>query len=154
MTEAPSTARRTARVAAGTLVALGSGHLAVVTTVGRDRLAAWADSGLWAAVPLFPGPDPSATTLQDQAAFWSGVGSFAVPLVALGGLVWWLAGKGTIPPTPLGWALVAWFAVGAIVLVPSPMILGALAGALLVVAARLSRPRSAPRGRRTSSSRP
>lgn len=154
MIEAPPTALRTARVAAGTLVTLGTGHLVIVSAVGRDRLAAWVDAGLWAAVPLFPGARPSAATLNDQVAFWSGVGSFAVPLVVLGVLVWWLAGRGIVPPAAVGWSLVVWFALGAVLLVPSPMIVGALAGALLVVTDRLSRPRSPARRPRTSWSRP
>ncbi|WP_264031676.1 DUF6463 family protein [Cellulosimicrobium sp. SH8] len=154
MTDTPSSALRAARIAAGTLVTLGAGHLAIVSAVGRDRLAAWVDAGLWAAVPLFPGARPSAATLDDQVVFWSGVGSFAVPLVLLGGLVWWLASRRIVPPAAVGWGLVAWFTLGAVVLVPSPMIVGALAGALLVVADRLSRPRSPARRPRTSSSRP
>ncbi|MFE6236668.1 DUF6463 family protein [Cellulosimicrobium sp. NPDC057862] len=154
MIEASSSALKATRVAAGTLVTLGTGHLVIVSVVGRDRLAAWVDTGLWAAVPLFPGARPSTATLNDQVAFWSGVGSFAVPLVVLGGLVWWLASRSLVPPEAVGWGLVAWFALGAVVLVPSPMIVGALAGALLVVAARLSRPRPPGRRPRTSSSRP
>jgi hypothetical protein len=162
-----SRARTTVRVAAAILVALGIGHLALMGVVAGARMAGWVESGLWGAVPLRPGPDPDETALLDSTAFWSGIGSFAVPLVVLGLLLWWLTGRGVVPPAFVGWTLTAWFVVGGVVLVPSPMFVGALAGLLLVLAARIrerpaetvesdvSRPPALqPSRRRTSSSRP
>jgi hypothetical protein len=136
MGSSTSRARTTVRVAAGILVTLGVGHLALTGAVAGARMAGWVESGLWGAVPLRLGADPGETALRDSAAFWSGLGSFAVPLVTLGLLLWWLSGRGIVPPAFVGWTLAAWFVVGGVVLVPSPMVVGALAGLLLVVAAR------------------
>jgi hypothetical protein len=125
------------RWASGIMLALGGGHLVVLTLVFRGRVDAMLDNGLWAAVPL-TGPDaePTVEALRNAATFWGGPGSFAVPLILLGYLVWHLAGRGFAVPAGIGWALAAWCLVGGVLLVPSPFFLGLVPSVLIVLAAR------------------
>lgn len=128
---------RLLRIAGAILVALGTGHLALATVLTRATLLGWATDGVWAAVPLLPGATPAGA--RDALAFWGGPGGFAVPLVALGLLLWHLAGCGVRVPAFVGWIVAVWCLVGAVVLVPSPFVVGAVAGMLVVLAARTSR---------------
>jgi len=75
-------------------------------------------------------------SLRNEVTFWAGPGSFAVPLILLGCLVWHLAGRGVRVPAWVGWALAAWCLVGGVLLVPSPYFAGTVAGALVVLGAR------------------
>jgi hypothetical protein len=127
-----NTGTRLLRWAAGIMLVLGIGHLALLTFISRDDVAGWADRGLWAAVPLFSG----GRNLENQVAFWAGPGSFAMPLILLGCLVWHLAGRGVAVPAGIGWGLAVWCLVGGVLLVPSPYFAGAVAGALVIVAGR------------------
>ncbi|MEV4334376.1 DUF6463 family protein [Streptomyces sp. NPDC049597] len=130
--------KRLLRCASGIMLVLGAGHLSLLALIARDDVTGWADRGIWAAVPLelAGGADPTARTLQNEVAFWAGPGSFSVPLVLLGCLVWHLAGRGVAVPAGIGWGLAAWCAVGGVLLVPSPFFAGTVAGALIVLAAR------------------
>jgi hypothetical protein len=126
------------RAGAAILVVLGVGHLAIIVAFDGAKMLHWLDEGFLAAVPLRAGPQPSAGALQNALVFWAGVGSFAIPSILLGALLWGLAQRGITPGAWLGWAVAAWFAVLALLLVPSPAILGVGAGLLLVLAARRS----------------
>ncbi|MFF4413672.1 DUF6463 family protein [Streptosporangium sp. NPDC001559] len=137
---------RMLRWASGIMIALGAGHLSVVVLTGWARISDWVRQGLWAAVPfLGTGGDTGelVETLRDKTVFWAGPGSFAVPLVLLGCLTWHLAGRGVTVPAGVGWGVAVWCVVGGVILVPSPFFLGAVAGALIVLAARRDVP--APR---------
>jgi hypothetical protein len=136
-TEPARTAGRRLRWAGGIMLALGAGHLALATAISWDSVAGWVDRGLWAAVPLLPNADdPTVETVRNSAAFWAGPGSFAVPLILLGGLTWHLARRGVPVPAGIGWGLAAWCLLGGILLVPSPYFAGVVAGALIILAAR------------------
>ena len=125
------------RWAAAILVTLGVGHLTILSVVFSDKLANWVDQGLWAAVPLMGGDgEPTVASLQNSVTFWGGPGSFAVPLILLGCLLWILAGRGVAIPAAIGWALAAWCVVGGVLLVPSPFFGGVISGLLIVMAAR------------------
>lgn len=118
---------------------LGVGHLSLATISGMADIRGWLDRGLWAAVPLGIGEADSEQTvesLRNAVTFWAGAGSFAVPLILLGFLTWHLAGRGIALPAGVGWGLAVWCALGGVVLVPSPFVAGAVAGALVVLAAR------------------
>ncbi|MFI6479988.1 DUF6463 family protein [Nonomuraea sp. NPDC050663] len=126
------------RWASGIMIVLGLGHLSLVTLSAGEEIAGWAERGLWAAVPLTLGGGGDAATMSTKLTFWSGPGSFAVPLIVLGCLIWHLAGRGVAVPAAVGWAVAAWCVVGGVLLVPSPFFAGAVAGLLIVVAARKS----------------
>lgn len=130
--------RRLLSWASGTLLVLGVGHAVVSVIIDWSRIADWLGDGLWATVPLIP-----EQTVDDQAvvaAFWGGVGSFAVPLVLLGLLVRHLAARGVPVPAWVGWGVAGWCALGGIMLVPSPFFVGVVPGVLIVLAARDDRP--------------
>ncbi|MFB4290017.1 hypothetical protein ACBI99_20410 [Nonomuraea sp. ATR24] len=126
------------RWASGIMVVLGAGHLTLLALIAWDDITGWASRGLWAAVPLAltGGAAPTVGSLQNEVTFWAGPGSFSVPLILLGCLIWRLAGRGVPVPAWAGWGLAAWCAVGGILLVPSPYVAGVVAGLLVVVAAR------------------
>ncbi|MET8864897.1 DUF6463 family protein [Nonomuraea sp. NPDC004580] len=130
-----NTERRLLRWAAGIMLVLGIGHLSLLTLISREDVAGWVDRGLWAAVPLLSGAEGNQ---DDQVAFWAGPGSFAVPLILLGCLVWQLAGRGVAVPAGIGWGLAVWCLVSGVLLVPSPYFVGTIAGVLIIVAGRRS----------------
>ncbi|QGZ52378.1 hypothetical protein GPZ77_32210 [Streptomyces sp. QHH-9511] len=134
-----STRKRLLRWASGIMITLGAGHLSLLAVFAWADIVAWVDQGMWAAVPLAladGAADPAGESLQNQVTFWAGPGSFAVPLILLGCLVWHLAGRGVAVPAGIGWGLVVWCFIGGVLLVPSPYFAGAVAGALVVLAAR------------------
>lgn len=124
--------------AAAILMVLGAGHLALLVLFDGPAMQRWFDHGLWAAVPLELGPEPelSVEALTNTTVFWSGVGGFAFPTFVLGAVLWSLARRGITPGAWVGYLLTAWWAIFAVLLVPSPAILGVVAGLLLIVAAR------------------
>lgn len=128
--------RQQLRWAAGIMVVLGVGHLLVFALFSWGALTGWVDRGAWAAIPLAPTAkgNPTVETLRNQAAFWGGPGSFAVPQILLGCLVWHFAGRGVAVPAGVGWAFMAWCFVGGVLLVPSPYFAGIISGALIVLA--------------------
>jgi hypothetical protein len=67
-----------------------------------------------------------------QRDFWSHVGSFAVPLGLLGGLLAWIGHRGSEPPLWLGVVLLAWVA-AAIARAPRGGFWLAVAPALLLI---------------------
>ncbi|CCH30283.1 DUF6463 family protein [Saccharothrix espanaensis] len=127
------------RWASGIMVVLGAGHLVLLTVIRWDGVAGWVTRGGWAAVPLFA-PERTVAGLDNSATFWAGPGSFSVPLVLLGCLVWHLAGRGVAVPAGIGWGITAWCLVGGVLLVPSPFFVGTVAGVLVVLAARKQTP--------------
>ncbi len=135
------TGRAPLRWGSGIMIVLGVGHLTLLALMDGAAIAAWAERGLWAAVPLdlAGGAEPTAAQLQNSLTFWAGPGSFSVPLVLLGALVWHLAGRGVPVPAWVGWGTAAWCVVGGVLLVPSPYFLGAVAGLLIVLGARRAR---------------
>ncbi|MFI6734738.1 DUF6463 family protein [Nonomuraea sp. NPDC050451] len=135
-----NTGKRLLRWASGIMLVLGAGHLSLLALSAWDEVTGWADRGLWAAVPLdLTGGVQTAESLQNKLAFWAGPGSFAVPLILLGCLIWHLAGRGVAVPAGLGWGVAAWCVLGGVLLVPSPFFAGTVSGALIVVAARRAR---------------
>ncbi|MFG2757114.1 DUF6463 family protein [Streptomyces wuyuanensis] len=128
--------RRLVRWASGIMVGLGAGHLLLLTVMAREDVVGWVERGLWAAVPLADGGTVSEESLRNELTFWAGPGSFAVPLVLLGCLMWHLAGRGVAVPAGIGWGLAAWCLAGGVLLVPSPYFVGVVAGVLVVLASR------------------
>jgi hypothetical protein len=86
-----------AEVAGYWLIAVAGIHLLYGMT--------WVDrGGFRRTVP----PPWDGESMRPQRDFWSHVGSFAVPLGLLGGLVTWTAHRGSEPPLWVGVLLLAW----------------------------------------------
>ncbi|MGP3958050.1 DUF6463 family protein [Nonomuraea sp. 3N208] len=131
--------KRLLRWASGIMLVLGIGHLSLLALVTWEDITAWADRGMWAAVPLAltdGGAGQTLESLQNKVIFWAGPGSFAVPLILMGCLTWHLAGRRVAVPAAIGWGLAAWCALGGILLVPSPFFAGIVSGTLIILAAR------------------
>ncbi|WP_280478961.1 DUF6463 family protein [Nocardia asiatica] len=127
------------RWASGIMLVLGAGHLLLLALAAWEEVAGWVDKGIWAAVPLtLSGAETAQTveSLENKVTFWAGPGSFAVPLILLGLLIWHLAGRGVAVPAWLGWSLALWCVLGGVLLVPSPYFVGVIAGVLVIWAAR------------------
>ncbi|MGY5309771.1 DUF6463 family protein [Nocardia abscessus] len=136
--------KRLLRWAAGIMLVLGVGHLILLALASWEEITGWVDQGLWAAVPLELSGTQTVESLQNKVTFWAGPGSFAVPLILLGLLIWRLAGHGVAVPAWIGWGLAVWCVLGGVLLVPSPYFVGAVAGVLIIWAARQDdRPESA-----------
>ncbi|MBN6054775.1 hypothetical protein JYK22_22750, partial [Nonomuraea sp. RK-328] len=133
--------KRLLRWASGIMLVLGVGHLSLLAMSSWKDVTGWVDRGIWAAVPLeLSAGARTAASLQNAVTFWGGPGSFAVPLILLGCLIWHLAGRGVAVPAWIGWALAAWCVLGGVLLVPSPYFAGTVAGLLVVLAARKKDP--------------
>ncbi|MEU6074108.1 DUF6463 family protein [Micromonospora sp. NPDC047074] len=143
---------RLLRWASGIMLALGTGHLVLLTLVAWEDITGWVDRGMWAAVPLAvtdSGADQTVESLQNELTFWAGPGGFAVPLILLGYLTWHLARRGMTMPAGFGWGLAAWCFVGGVLLVPSPYFAGIVSGALIILAGRKEDRSRAACGRET-----
>lgn len=80
---------------------------------------------------------------QSQAAFWAGLGSFAVPLLVLGALVRVLVRSSVSVPGFVGYGLGVWVVICTLILEPSGFPLVLIPVALLIRAHQLDRrPRS------------
>ena len=129
--------RRLVRIAGGMCMFLGVGHVVTVAIVTREAIGSWFTKGLWSAVPLgVTGAPAEALSGSSTVAFWAGPASFAVPLFMLGLLFWRLAGQEVRVPAVIGWVLTIWCLVCGVILSPSPIYLGIVAGVLVVVASR------------------
>ncbi|GAA4022274.1 hypothetical protein GCM10022247_53110 [Allokutzneria multivorans] len=124
------------RWASAVMIVIGAGHLVLAIVLAWDSHARWLDQGLWASVPLMGG------ALDNEVAFWAALGSFSVPQILLGWVLWHLAGRGVTVPAGVGWVYAAWCVLGGILLVPSPFFVGVVPGLLIVSAARNSHERS------------
>ncbi|GAA4894219.1 DUF6463 family protein [Streptomyces coeruleoprunus] len=132
-----NTGKRLLRWAGGIMIVLGTVHLTVLALVCWGDITGWVDRGLWAVVAIeLADAGQTMQSLQNKVTFWAGPGSFSVPLVLLGCLIWHLAGRGVPVPAGIGWAVAVWCALGG-VLVPSPFYGGIVAGLLIVLAARM-----------------
>jgi hypothetical protein len=122
------------RWASGIMVVMSGGHLSLLMFLKWEVMAGWAERGLWATVPLLTEGD-----LANKATFWGSLGSFSIPLILLGCLIWHLAGRGVAVPAEVGWGVAAWCLVSGVLLVPSPFVAGIISGLLIVRAARIPR---------------
>ncbi|MET9377563.1 DUF6463 family protein [Streptomyces sp. NPDC002992] len=130
--------KRLLRWASGIMLVLGAGHLILLALGAWDDVTGWVERGMWAAVPLdlSEGAPQTVESLTNSVTFWAGPGSFAVPMILLGCLIWHFAGRGVSVPTWTGWGLALWCVLGGVLLVPSPFFVGAVSGVLIVLAAR------------------
>ncbi len=119
--------------AGGIMVAQGAAHGAISAVAARGQVAGWLDAVLWGTNT--PRPDGSEMP-QAAAYFWSGPGSFAVPLLILGALVAYLARNDHPVPAFIGWVVGIWGVACAAIDGPAtPFTTALIPAALLVLAA-------------------
>lgn len=112
------------------IIAIALVHITFFVVVSWDYLAGWFVGDLWAM------PDLGGPMSASAGHFWALLGSFAVPLLLVGGLVTRLAREGRAIPAYVTWGISAWFVVCSYVLEPSGFPLGLVPAALLLIAAR------------------
>lgn len=115
-------------------VAFGAVHVVIAPLTTRDVLSQVAAEGWWDSFTLAD----STTFEQAKLAetFWVTLGSFGVPVLALGCHIVWSARRGQRVPAWLGWILLAWSVPFLTALPRSPGWTIAVIGALVVAGDR------------------
>jgi hypothetical protein len=118
------------RMAGWLIVFYGAAHtIGALTVEGAWRYAgAWFSGTLWGAD--FRNMTPA------HSAYWFSLGSFGIPLILVGLMVLWLHRRSIVPPAFVAWALTAWTAVDAAILLLTPWPIMMLANVLLLVGIR------------------
>lgn len=92
-------------MAGGVLAACaGIGHTVTAAVMRRNVWTEIVDRGFAGTISI----EPSAEQLAAAEAFWFSPGSFGVPLTLLGSFVVWSVRRGRHVPGFVGWGLVAW----------------------------------------------
>jgi hypothetical protein len=118
------------------LVALGILHMIVLGIDAVAEIPGWLRLELWTAEHWQPLRTQRLEVLASNAAFWSTIGSFALPLIMTGAVVIWLDKRQLPVPTFLGWSLLAWFAVASLIIEVSGFPLGIPIATCLILGAR------------------
>lgn len=98
---------------AGRILAfIGGGHLTIGMLMSLGFYGDWFSLSLWG---HWWEEDNRAAN-----AFWGNPAGFGWPLLLVGLLVMWMDRKGIVPPAFLGWAVLGWALVCAVVAEPTP----------------------------------
>ncbi|MEV0616825.1 DUF6463 family protein [Nonomuraea sp. NPDC050404] len=120
--------------AGGILLVLGAAHVVLSGVLSAAHIPGWWQGGLWnVRIAALMSPEPA------MGAFWLVWGSFGVPLALIGALVVGFGRRGQAPPVYLGVGVLVWALVGAALFEPSPFVVGAIPGVLMLAATRKSR---------------
>lgn len=106
------------------LMVIGILHMVVLGIDAAAEIPGWLRLELWTVEHWQPLRTQRLEVLASNAAFWSTVGSFALPLIMIGALVVWLGGKHLPLPSFLGWSLLAWIVVASLIIEVSGFPLG------------------------------
>jgi hypothetical protein len=118
------------------LLVFGAIHVIVAPLESRRR-DIWsdaADDGWWNTFTL--GEPSTLAEFERSETFWVTLGSWGVPVLALGSYVVWSARQGQRVPGWIGWILLAWSLPFVTALPASPGWLFAISGALIVLGDR------------------
>ncbi|MGZ2376878.1 DUF6463 family protein [Sinorhizobium medicae] len=118
------------------LMVIGILHMVVLGIDAAAEITGWLRLELWTVEHWQPLRTQRLEVLASNAAFWSTVGSFALPLIMIGALVVWLGGKHLPLPSFLGWSLLAWIVVASLIIEVSGFPLGIPVAICLIIGAR------------------
>ncbi|WP_267900194.1 DUF6463 family protein [Sinorhizobium medicae] len=118
------------------LMVIGILHMVVLGIDAAAEIPSWLRLELWTVEHWQPLRTQRLEVLASNAAFWSTVGSFALPLIMIGALVVWLGGKHLPLPSFLGWSLLAWIVVASLIIEVSGFPLGIPVAICLIIGAR------------------
>lgn len=107
------------RWAAIGFLVLGVVHFLVLGADLPAELPRWLSLNFWTFEHWAPTREQNVDLALSGAVFWATLGSLAVPLMVLGGLLLWLDRRGLPIPPFVGWVLVAWFALLTAIIPPS-----------------------------------
>jgi len=116
------------------LMGLSVVHMLVLGADALGHLPGWLALDLWTLDHWRPLADQPLPVALSGAAFWSTLGSFAAPAAILGGLILHMAVRGQRVPVAVGWGLLVWLMLAALVVEPSGFPAGAIVAGLLVFA--------------------
>lgn len=118
------------------LMVIGILHMVVLGIDAAAEIPGWLRLELWTVEHWQPLRTQRLEVLASNAAFWSTVGSFALPLIMIGALVVWLGGKHLPLPSFLGWSLLAWIVAASLIIEVSGFPLGIPVAICLIIGAR------------------
>lgn len=118
------------------LIAISALHMLVLGTDALPQLGHWLGGGLWTLAHWAPATGQDPALVLSGMAFWSTIGSFALPIAVFGALLVWLGRRAITPPAFVGWGLFAWVLLTSLIIQPSGFPLGLIPAALLILAAR------------------
>ncbi|MFD4366394.1 DUF6463 family protein [Rhodococcus sp. NPDC058521] len=115
-------------------IAFGAVHTVVAPLGHGSALSDAAEEGWWNTFTL-----DDSTTLAEalrSEAFWMTIGSFGIPMFALGSFILWSARQSHRVPAWLGWILVVWSVILTTALPASPGWVVIVIGVLLILGDR------------------
>lgn len=118
------------------MVALGILHMFVLGIDAVAEIPGWLRLELWTTEHWQPLRAQRLEILAGNAAFWSTIGSFALPLIMIGAVVIWLDNRQLPVPAFLGWSLLAWIVVASLIIEVSGFPLGIPIATCLILGAR------------------
>lgn len=118
------------------MVAIGILHMIVLGIDAVPEIPGWLRLELWSVEHWQPLRSQRLVFLAGNAAFWSTIGSFALPLIMLGAVVIWLDKRQLPIPAFLGWSLLAWIIVASLIIEVSGFPLGIPIAICLILGAR------------------
>lgn len=127
---------RLTQIAGWIAIAFGVAHITVAPFNTRDTWSQVADEGWWNTFTL-----DKATTLAQldrSETFWLTLGSFGVPVLALGCYIIWSTRQHHRVPAWLGWLILAWSLLMVTVVPASPAWALIISGGLIVLGDRHS----------------
>lgn len=137
-TKAPRTGVRVTRAAGWVAVGMGVVHLAVAPLDVDGLWSQVIDEGVWNTFTLEP--DRSVLSeVKRSEALWATVASWAAPVLVFGGYVVWSTYQGHRVPEWLGWIVLTWGLLFAILVPVSPAWAFPIIGGLIVLGDRLRR---------------
>lgn len=124
------------------LMGVGVLHIVVLGLDAINAVPGWLVGMLWTWEHWGPMAGQRPELVLSGLAFWSTVGSFALPLFILGGVVVWLDRRDMPVPSFVGWGILSWSIFSMLLMPPSGFVLlVAVALALVVGQARQRRSR-------------
>ena len=115
-------------------------HMVVLGYDASNHAASMLRGELWTWEHWGPVSSQRPALVITGFAFWSTIGSFAVPLGVLGALVLWMINRGLRIPGFVGFTLLAWGAVSTVLIPPSGFPIFVLVAIGLCVALRRRAP--------------
>lgn len=117
------------------IIAIGILHLLALGPDALDQISGWAAGGLWTWEHWKPVESQSADLVVSGFAFWSTIGSCAVPLILLGSLILWNLRQGIAIPRFIVFGLLGWSLLATLIMLPSgfPLLLLVASGLTLGV---------------------
>jgi hypothetical protein len=107
--------------------------------LGMDALGevpGWLRLGQWTLAHWQPFATQPPAVAASGAAFWSTIGSFAIPTFLLGCLIVQMERQGFRVPEYLGWAILGWMVLAALIIEPSGFPVGVIVAVCLVIGIR------------------